>query len=118
VQEIRKSPRVDVSLIAAVEFEGRAGQAAVRLNNLSSTGAGFRAKAALGEPGNTLILKFKLAIHGIDTVVNVRSEICSARETNDDPAMPYLHGVRFLDVDESMHFALSAFVYGSLLGEN
>lgn len=118
VQEIRKSPRVDVSLISAVEFEGRGGQAAVRVINLSSTGAGFRAKVALGEQGQKLILKFKLAIHGIDTVVNVRSEICSVRETNEDPAMSFLHGVRFLDVDEPTHFALSAFVYGSLLGEN
>lgn len=118
VQEIRKSPRVDVSLIAAVEFEERGGQAAVRVINLSSTGAGFRAKASLGSAGQVLVLKFKLAIHGIDTVVNVRSEICTVRESNEDPAMTFLHGVRFLDVDEPTHFALSAFVYGSLLGEN
>ncbi|MDD2885854.1 MAG: flagellar brake protein [Dechloromonas sp.] len=118
VQEVRKSPRVDVSLIAAIEFEGKGGQTAGKLINLSPTGAGFRAKQACGAPGDKFLLKFKLTINGLDTVVNVRSEVCSVREMSEELTMPFLHGVRFVEVEESIQFALSAFVYGSLLGEN
>ncbi len=118
VQEVRKSPRVDVGLIAAIEFDGRAGQMAGKIVNLSPTGAGFRAKQSCGQQGERLLLKFKLTINGLDTVINVRCEICSVRELTDEPAMPFLHGVRFIEVEEPTQFALAAYVYGALLGEN
>lgn len=118
VQEVRKSPRVDVGLIAAIEFESKAGQTAGKIINISPTGAGFRAKQSCGAQGDKLLLKFKLTINGLDTVINVRSEVCTVREMTEEASMPFLHGIRFIDLEDSTQFALAAFVYGSLLGEN
>lgn len=118
VQEVRKSPRIDVQMIAAIEFVDReAPQASGKICNLSATGAALRTKHRLAPIGEKVRLKFKLAIQGLETYLSVLCEIRSLADNRDDPAMPVLWGLSFVEPDSHAHFALSAYVYGMLLGE-
>lgn len=117
VQVVRHAMRVDVGIIAVVSVQGQAAQASGKIVNLSPTGAGLRSKAVLGKPGDILNLKFRLVVNGIEIVFNLDSEVRNAEENLADPALPFMHGLHFLNVEGAMHVALSAFVYGALLGE-
>lgn len=117
VQEVRKSPRIDVQMIAAIEFVDREGQASGKICNLSVTGAALRTKQRLVAAGEKVRVKFKLRIHGVETVVSILCEVRAVSDKRDDPAMPVLWGLHFIEPDHQTHFALTAYVYGMLLGE-
>lgn len=118
VQEVRKSPRIDVQMIAAIEFVDReAPQVSGKICNLSATGAALRTRQKLGVVGDKVRLKFKISIQGQETFLSVLSEVRSINENRDDPTMPVLWGLLFIEPDNHAHFALSAYVYGMLLGE-
>lgn len=117
VQEVRKSPRIDVQMIAAIELIDGEGQFSGKICNLSATGAALRTKQRMASKGDKLRVKFKLRIHGMETFLTVPCEVRMATENRDDPSMPFLWGLHFIDPDHHAHFALSAYVYGVLLGE-
>ena len=117
VQEVRKSPRIDVQMIAAIEMVDREGQFSGKICNLSATGAALRTKQRMANKGEKIRLKFKLRIHGMETFLTVLCEVRMLNENRDDPSMPFLWGLHFIDPDHHAHFALSAYVYGVLLGE-
>lgn len=117
VQEIRKSPRIDVQLIAALELVDKQGQGSGKICNLSATGAALRTKTRLASVGDRMRLKFKISIQNQETFLSVLCEVRSIVENKDEPAMPYLWGLLFVDPESHVHFALSAYVYGMLLGE-
>ncbi|WP_371323537.1 flagellar brake protein [Dechloromonas sp. ZY10] len=116
VQEVRKSPRIDTELIAALSLpSGKEG--AGKIIDLSATGAGLRTKQAVAGKGDQILAKFKVSVQGLDTVLALTAEVCNAR-VDADQAMPHFLGLRFVDVEASAQFALTAFVYGRLVGEN
>ena len=115
LQEVRKSPRVDLDLIVALSLASGRGEAAGRMIDLSITGAGLRTKVEIAEKGDVLLIKFKLVVQGLETVLALRAEVCAIRKL-DDPTMPFFYGVHFCDLDPSAQFALTAYVYGRLLG--
>lgn len=117
VQEVRRSARIAVDLIAAIEFSGQAGQSSGKLIDLGAHGAGLCAKTALGQKGDFLRLKFKLSIQGVDSYLVLNSEIRNVLKREGDHAMPYLHGLNFSGVESNSQLALSAYVYGRLLGD-
>lgn len=117
VQVVRHAMRVDVGIIAVIVFPGQAGQVSGKIVNLSPTGAGVRSKNALGKPGDVVTLKFRLLVNGVEVVFSLDGEIRNIEESAADPALPFMHGLHFLEVEGAMHVALSAFVYGALLGE-
>lgn len=116
--EIRKNSRIDVELIAAVTAEGETKVSAGKITNLSTGGAAMRAKGRLGRKGDTVNIKFKLLINDIQTYTIFDALICAISEDQGDPAMPYLHGVQFVDPEQNMTLAVAAYVYQKLLGDS
>ena len=113
VVEVRRSPRVDVALIAAVELDDGS-QHPAKITNLSVSGAGLRSRHQLGQKGDRLGVKFKACVEGFDTYLVLKGEICNVTEQDDDPALPYVYGLRFQTTDHAMHVGLAAFVYANL----
>lgn len=114
VVEVRRTPRVDVALIAAVEFDDGS-QHPAKITNLSVSGAGLRSRHRLGEKGARLGIKFKACVEGFDTYLVLKGEICNVAEQDDDPGLPNVYGIRFHTTDHAMHVGLAAFVYAHLL---
>ncbi len=114
---IRKDSRIDVELIAAIsregEAEGKGG--AGKITNLSTGGAALRAKSRLGQKGDFLSVKFKITINEMQSFVVFDCELCAINEDGVDPGMPFLHGLRFVNVDQNMSLALAAFVYQKIV---
>lgn len=116
VQEVRKSPRIDTDLIAALSLpSGKEG--AGKIIDLSATGAGLRTRSAIAAKGDVIQAKFKVSIQGLDTVLALTAEVCNARADPEQP-MPHFLGLRFREVEAATQFALTAYVYGRLVGEN
>lgn len=116
--EIRKNSRIDVELIAAVTAEGETKVSAGKITNLSTGGAALRAKGRLGRKGDTVNIKFKLLINDIQTYTVFDALICAISEDQGDPAMPFMHGVQFVDPEQNMTLAVAAYVYQKLLGDS
>lgn len=118
--EIRKDSRIDVELIAATLMtdgsEQRSG--AGKIINLSRGGAAMRAKSPMGAKGQTINVKFKIAINEMQSYVVFDSIIRTLEQDPADPAMPYLHGLQFLNAEPNMSLALAAFVYQKIVGES
>lgn len=115
-QQIRKSPRIDVSLIASADISEKTSGVPCRIFNLSTTGIALRSKAPLGSKGDVIRVKFKLEIQDLESVLNVPCEICNVANVPNDEQTPLQYGLSFLDVDNNARIALSAFVFGQMLG--
>ena len=117
--EIRKDSRIDVELITAVLMgaEGEQHSGAGKIVNLSRGGASLRAKTQLGNKGDTINVKFKISVHDMQSYVVFDSIIRMIDQDQTDPAMPYVHGIQFVDAEQGMSLALAAFVYQKIVGE-
>lgn len=114
VVEVRRSPRVDVSLIAAIELPDGGAQFSGKVVNLSVHGVGLRTKTRIVDKGATLVIKLKVMIEGIETFMVLSGEVCSIQQ-DDDPALPFNYGLKLVTPDNNTQLALAAFVYGRLL---
>lgn len=114
--EIRKGSRIDVELIAAIGSDESSVNSG-KIINLSTGGAALRAKAPLGKKGDVINVKFKILIHGIQSFITFDSAIRTLAQESSDPAMPWLHGLQFVDPDQNMLLALAAFVYQKIVDE-
>ncbi len=117
--EIRKDSRIDVDLIAAILMNDgnveRSG--AGKIVNISRGGAALRAKTRLGKKGETINVKFKIAVHDMQSFVTFDSIIRTIDEEQTDPSMPYLHGIQFVNSEQNCSLALAAFVYQKIVGD-
>lgn len=115
---VRGSSRLDVSIIASIE--PGAGQPAMpgKIVNLSVNGAGLQTKLPLGEKGAVIGLKFKVSMLGVDSYLVLNAEICNVSQNPDEPAMPNLYGLKFVDVEHASQLSLMAFVYHKLQEEH
>lgn len=114
--EIRKDTRIDVDLIASLSRDGETGVNAGKIVNLSTGGAALRAKGRLGSKGQMINVKFKLLINDLQSFAVFDSLICSITEDKSDQAMPFLHGLKFVQPDQNMTLAVAAFVYQKIVG--
>ncbi|MDP3639282.1 MAG: flagellar brake domain-containing protein [Azonexus sp.] len=114
--EIRKDSRIDVDLIASVSVEGETGVSAGKIVNLSTGGAALRTKGRLGSKGDIISVKFKISINDMQSFAVFDSLICSIADEKVDPAMPFLHGIKFVKPDQNMTLAVAAFVYQKIVG--
>lgn len=117
-QVVRKSPRVDMNLIVALGLPNNGGEGAGKLVDLSLTGCGLRTKTWVAEKRDRMLVKFKLVVQDIETVFSLTAEVRSLRRVQDDETMPFLYGLHFCDLDHAVQFALTAYVYGRLLGQS
>lgn len=117
--EIRKGSRIDVELIAAVTMDhgGEAKQGSGKIVNISIGGGALRSKTPLGYKGDVINVKFKIQVGEVQTYIVVDSIIRAVSQEASDPAMPYLHGLQFMEPEPNMAMALTAFVYQRMVDE-
>lgn len=117
-REIRKGSRVDVDLIAATLkqlADGSAQAGSGKLINVSTGGGALRAKTQLGERDDLINLKFKVMVGEIQSFIVTDAVIRTVIRNEDDPAMPFQHGLQFQEMDPNVSLALSAFVYQKIV---
>jgi c-di-GMP-binding flagellar brake protein YcgR len=119
---VRKSQRVPVQLIVAVQNEepekALAKPAAGLLIDVSTTGAMFTADNALGELGDMLVISARVQVGNAEHYLAVPSRL--RRLEQDPPAGDvghgrWQHGVEFELVDEELSVVLHGFVYEQLV---
>ncbi len=110
---VRAGERVPVRIICAVAArdDTRTVTAAGLLTNLSVSGALLSAKTRLGEKGETISVKFRLAIREIEFLTAIDATIRSLAQ---DDAGDFLHGIQFAGLPNDVVIALTAFVYHKL----
>jgi c-di-GMP-binding flagellar brake protein YcgR len=113
---VRRAQRARVRLISSVTDIYGALHAAT-LVDISKGGALLAAKAALGQVGDLLQLKFRLQFDDIDQFVHVKAGIRTVRN-NPEPeseAHAVHHGLEFAEVQGGDRLALSAYTYQKLI---
>ena len=118
--EIRKGARIDVDLITAVtmDVDGQSKQGAGKIVNISVGGGALRAKTPLGQKGETVGISFKVQVGEVQTLIVFDSIIRTVSHDANEPGMPYLHGLQFMDPEPHMAMALTAFVYQKMAAES
>lgn len=109
--EIRKGERVDVELIAAITGVEGSNVASGKVINLSKGGLALRAKSPLGQAGDVISVKFKIVVNDVQSFIDFSCIIRAVSQDSTDVAMPYLHGMQFLEADSHMQMTLLAFIY-------
>jgi c-di-GMP-binding flagellar brake protein YcgR len=114
---VRKGARAKVKIIIAVGREDDVKfSASGTMENLSISGALLVTKSDLGKKGERIVVKFKLIVAGIESVLSVP---CIIRAINVDyhpESNGENHfGVEFVDAQPQDMIVLSAFVYQKLL---
>lgn len=113
---VRRAQRASVRLISSVTDMYGALYAGT-LVDISKGGALLATKAALGEIGDLLQLKFRLQFDDIDQFVHVKAGIRSVRSNPDSESEAFAlhHGLEFVEVQGSDRLALSAYTYQKLI---
>lgn len=113
---VRRAQRASVRLISSVTDMYGALYAGT-LVDISKGGALLAAKAALGEVGDLLQLKFRLQFDDIDQFVHVKAGIRSVRDNPvaESDSFAVHHGLEFVEGQGSDWLALSAYTYQKLI---
>ncbi len=116
---VRKGSRADVNVIcAAVDAEDARKSAAGAIINISAGGALLVFREPFGAIGQTLIVKFKTLISGIEALLEIKAVIRAVNVDNSGTALPHRVGVQFADVGAEDSIPLLAFVYQELLEQS
>jgi c-di-GMP-binding flagellar brake protein YcgR len=117
---VRKGARADVRVICAIaDCNDVALQMSGTIVNLSAGGAQIAVKQAPGEKGQRLVIKFKLAFNGIDTLLKLAAVIRAVNVDHaEDTDASYQLGVQFVDLSAENSIPLMAFVYRELLEQS
>lgn len=109
---LRRSTRVDVSIIASITH-GSGKSHAATICNLSKQGALLVSKSAMGLKDEKLSIKFRIKVDDVEQYVTVSGAIRMLQPAPDlEGAMPGVHhGVEFTEIPEQDRLALTAFVY-------
>lgn len=117
---VRKGSRADVNVICAIVDAGDPRRtAAGSIINISAGGALLVSRDAFGAIGQTLIVKFKTMINGIEALLELKGVV---RAVNVDPgadaALPHRIGIQFTDITPQDSIPLLAYVYQELLEQS
>lgn len=110
---VRAGERVPVRIICAITArdDTRTVSSAGLLTNLSVSGAMLSAKTRLGEKGDLISVKFRIAIREIEFLAAIDATI---RSLSLDDSGEHLHGIQFAGLPNDVAIALTAFVYQKL----
>lgn len=108
-RRIRRAERVRTDI--AVQLKG-ADARAVRVTNLSATGAELRGSAAAGEVGESLSFTLPLKLHFVDIEVQCEGTVRNAHSLPDGGVAC---GVEFAELDNQSWIMLRSYVYQHLL---
>ena len=114
---VRHGARADVRVICAITHcDGVAIDAAGTIINLSIGGALMTTNTIPGKKGQSLTLKFKVVLNGIEALLELDTVIRAINvDQSGDTETPYQIGVQFTDVSAEDSIPLLAFVYQALL---
>ena len=117
---VRKGSRADVMLICAVvDVDDPKRSAAGNIINISAGGALLVFREPFGEKGQTVIVKFKTMINGIEALLELKAAVRAVNvDRSGDGALPYRLGVQFTDITPENSIPLLAFVYQELLEQS
>lgn len=88
-----------------------AGFARCDYKNLSTGGALIACKQAFAKKGATLVVKFRVFIGEIESLLSIDATVCSIQT---DATDGMLYGVKFNDIKPETQITLTAFVYQTL----
>ncbi|HEX4984851.1 MAG TPA: flagellar brake protein [Burkholderiales bacterium] len=110
---VRKSPRVKTEL--AAKARTAAGEADVKVLNLSATGMLVRSTAALGEKGAEITVKLPLDVFDVKTAIDLRCRIRTLSTASDAHAgETHLCGVEFTGLQPDQMLILQSVVHHEL----
>ena len=117
---VRKGSRADVNVICAVvDADDPKNTAAGSIINISAGGALLVFRDAYGTIGQTLIVKFKTMINGIEALIELKSVVRAVNvDHSADSALPHRIGIQFADIAPQDSIPLLAFVYQALLEQS
>lgn len=117
---VRKGSRADVNVICAVvDADDAKKTAAGSIINISAGGALLVFRDPFGTVGQTLIVKFKTMINGIEALLELKSVVRAVNvDRSGDGALPHRLGVQFTDITPENSIPLLAYVYQELLEQS
>jgi c-di-GMP-binding flagellar brake protein YcgR len=114
---VRKAQRASTHVIASVENADRGGAGeepfSVVIGDLSVAGASLLAPAAIGAVGDSLMIRTRLTVGGIEKYLSLSAVIRGVR-VRDEPgaeAVRYRHGVEFQMLGPDDQLVLHGYVY-------
>lgn len=111
---LREAYRAEVELIASAA--GRhIGPVAGIIDNLSPGGALLRTRVALGQKGDPVRVKFRVALDGRETLIAAEAQVRALSERERDGVLHFEHGLRLVGLSPLQHTQLEAYVYKVLL---
>jgi c-di-GMP-binding flagellar brake protein YcgR len=110
---VRKSPRVNTCLFAAVS-SGKGQDAPGMIVNLSTTGALLHARTELGHKDEDVTIGFRMAMNGMELALKLPAKLRSIFRKESGSSNIH-HGVEFRGLADNDKLALQAYVYWCLL---
>ncbi|MFN3987398.1 MAG: flagellar brake protein [Rhodocyclaceae bacterium] len=111
---IRKSTRVRASVPVEIG-NGTDAPATGVIENISFTGALIIAQAALGTPGDVLRLRFGVALHEVETRLELEARLLNVMQDEDGADGAQRHGVEFIHTQPNDRMILKSLVYQQLI---
>lgn len=119
---VRRGARVNVNVIAATRRTDAQGaeigeSVAAAIRNLSISGALLETPHPLGLKGESIRVKFKIALNDISSLVTMEGIIRAVNPAGEESASPnaITYGVEFVGGEHQDRITLTAFVYQKLL---
>jgi c-di-GMP-binding flagellar brake protein YcgR len=113
---VRKAQRARTTIIASVENADRPGDNKepfpAIIADLSTAGAMLSASMRMGEPGDSIMIRAKFVVGGIEKYLSVAAVIRGVREREgEDGGTRYHHGVEFQMLEPDEQLVLHGYVY-------
>lgn len=112
---VRNGARVRAKLIASIQSVGGKTVAGT-ISNLSTGGAAVTVKEPVGVTGETVTLKFRIAIDEVEQYLGLQGLIRSTQGevAEEGGGAQVQHGIQFVEIPQIEYLSLSAYVYRKL----
>lgn len=114
---VRKGARAKVSLIASITCADGTARSGL-VEDLSVGGCSLTSREALGMVGDTVRLKFRVLLGGLEQYFDLPGTLRSITPTMEDATPRIVHGLAFNEVSPQDTMGLTACVYHTLFEES
>ena len=112
--KVRRDERVKLRVIVAFDLDdGQSGSGV--FSNLSTGGAQLLTRAAKIAPGTGIVVKFELALGGVEYLLELTGVVRAAVANTDEPELGAGYGLQFAEVSPEDSLIISAFVFQQLV---
>jgi len=114
---IRKATRVRSRIPVQLGAPGADAAEPGTLLNLSATGALIHARAALGEAGSVVRLRFVVDLHEVESELDIAAEVRNVQQEPDadGEGIEYHYGVDFHELDPNDRMKIKSLVYQTII---